>query len=60
MAYKVSENKRDFYNVLQNLTFLTEQVLHDPLFEPSLEETKQIDDIALRLMDILTVSEYNN
>lgn len=60
MAYKPSGDKKDFYNVLQNLTFLTEQVLYDPLFEPTLEETKQIDDITLRLMAILTVSEYNN
>lgn len=60
MAYKQSESKNDFYNVLHNLNILTKTVQYDPIFEPTLEETKQLDDITLRLMELLTVSEYNN
>jgi hypothetical protein len=59
MAYKQSESKNDFYNVLHNLNILTKTVQYDPIFEPTLEETKQLDDITLRLMELLTVSEYN-
>jgi hypothetical protein len=60
MAYRQSESKNDFYNVLHNLNILTKTVQYDPIFEPTLEETKQLDDITLRLMELLTVSEYNN
>ena len=60
MAYKQSESKNDFYNVLHNLNILTKTVQYDPIFEPTLEETKQLDDITLRLMELLTVSDYNN
>jgi len=60
MAYRQSESKNDFYNVLHNLNILTTTVQYDPIFEPTLEETKQLDDITLRLMELLTVSEYNN
>ena len=59
MAYRQSESKNDFYNVLHNLNILTKTVQYDPIFEPTLEETKQLDDITLRLMELLTVSEYN-
>jgi len=60
MAYRQSESKNDFYNVLYNLNILTTQLQFDPIFEPTLEETKQLDDITLRLMELLTVSDYNN
>ena len=60
MAYRQSESKNDFYNVLHNLNILTTTVQYDPIFEPTLEETKQLDDITLRLMELLTVSDYNN
>jgi len=60
MAYRQSESKNDFYNVLHNLNILTKTVQYDPIFEPTLEETKQLDDITLRLMELLTVSDYNN
>jgi len=59
MAYRQSESKNDFYNVLHNLNILTKTVQYDPIFEPTLEETKQLDDITLKLMELLTVSEYN-
>ncbi len=60
MAYRQSESKNDFYNILHNLNILTKTVQYDPIFEPTLEETKQLDDITLRLMELLTVSDYNN
>lgn len=60
MAYRQSESKNDFYNVLHNLNILTKTVQYDPIFEPTPEETKQLDDITLRLMELLTVSDYNN
>ena len=60
MTYKLTGNKLDFYNVLHNLNILAESVKYDPIIQPTDEETKQIDDISLRLMELLTVSEYNN
>jgi hypothetical protein len=59
MAYKQSESKNDFYNVLHNLNILAKSVQFDPIFEPTLEETKQLDDITLRIMELITVTEYN-
>ena len=59
MGYRQSETKNDFYNVLHNLNILTKQLQFDPIFEPTLEETKQLDDITLRVMELITVTEYN-
>jgi hypothetical protein len=60
MTYKLTGNKLDFYNVLYDLNIVAESVKHYPIFQPTDEETKQIVDISLRLIELLTVSEYNN
>jgi len=46
--------------VLHNLNIVAESVKYDPIFEPTDKETKELDDISLRIMELLIVSEYNN
>jgi len=60
MTYKLTGDKLDFYNVLHNLNIVAESVKYDPIFEPTDEETKELDDISLRIMELLIVLEYNN
>tara|TARA_R100000951_G_scaffold108914_1_gene105491 strand:+ start:500 stop:682 length:183 start_codon:yes stop_codon:yes gene_type:complete len=59
MGYRQSENKNDFYNVLHHLNILSKTLQFDPIFEPTLEETKALDDIHERILWLISATEYN-
>lgn len=59
MGYRQSENKNDFYNVLQHLNILAKTLQFDPIFEPTLEETKALDDVHDRILWLISATEYN-
>lgn len=59
MGYRQSENKNDFYNVLQHLNIIAKTLQFDPIFEPTLEETEALDDVHERILRLISVTEYN-
>jgi hypothetical protein len=52
MAYKLTQNKLDFFNILKDLTITTEQLKYDTDFEPTEEELEMLDDLATRVFNI--------
>lgn len=52
MAYKLTQNKLDFFNILKDLTITTEQLKYDTAFEPTEEELEMLDDLATRVFNI--------
>lgn len=59
MAYRQSVTKSDFYNVLHNLRILTKTLQYDPIFEPTDEEVRALDDMHERVLSLITVTTYN-
>ena len=52
MAYKLTQNKLDFFNILKDLTITTEQLKYDTAFEPTEEELEMLDNLATRVFNI--------
>ena len=52
MAYKLTQNKLDFFNILKDLTITTEQLKYDTTFEPTEEKHEMLDDLATRVFNI--------
>ena len=59
MGYRQSETKNDFYNVLHHLNLVVKTLQFDPIFEPTEEEVKALDDIHDRVLNLIAVTEYN-
>ena len=59
MGYKQSFTKLEFYDALHHLNMIAKTLQFDPIFEPSEEETKALDDMHDRLLELMTVTEYN-
>lgn len=59
MGYRQSENKNDFFNVLHHLNLVVKTLQFDPIFEPTEEEVKALDDMHDRLIELIAVTKYN-
>ena len=59
MGYRQSPQKNEFYDVLHHLNLVVKTLQFDPIFEPTEEEIKALDDMHDRLIELIAVTPYN-